>query len=93
MTTPDRALCLLLRAHWRSPDRLCDDAVRGAGRRLGARRAGSVLRSLTIDRAVEDRILALDPMRIGDDDVRNALAKGPTPRIFGSTAASIRFIF
>jgi hypothetical protein len=44
--------------------------------------AGSVLRSLSIDRAVEDRILALDPERIGDDDVRNTLAKGPTPRIF-----------
>ena len=45
-------------------------------------KAGSVLRSLSIDRAVEDRILALDPERIGEDDVRNALAKGPTPRIF-----------
>ena len=44
--------------------------------------AGSVLRSLSTDRAVEDRILALDPLRIGDDDVRNTLAKGPTPRIF-----------
>jgi hypothetical protein len=43
---------------------------------------GSVLRALSFDRAVEDRILALDPLRIGDDDVRNALAKGPTPRIF-----------
>jgi hypothetical protein len=43
---------------------------------------GSVLRSLSIDRAVEDRILALDPLHISDDDVRNALAKGPTPRIF-----------
>jgi hypothetical protein len=45
-------------------------------------KAGSVLRSLSIDRAVEDRILALDPERIADDDVRNTLAKGPTPRIF-----------
>jgi hypothetical protein len=44
--------------------------------------AGSVLRSLSIDRAIEDRILALDPKRIGEDDVRNMLAKGPTPRIF-----------
>ena len=43
---------------------------------------GSVLRSLTIDPAVEARILALDPNHISDDDVRNALAKGPTPRIF-----------
>src|SRR6266581_8041626 len=49
---------------------------------LKAATSGSVLRSLSIDRAVEDRILALDPQRIGEDDVRNALAKGPTPRIF-----------
>ncbi len=45
-------------------------------------KAGSVLRSLSIDRAIEDRILALDPESISEDDVRNALAKGPTPRIF-----------
>jgi hypothetical protein len=32
-------------------------------------------------RAIEDRILALDPDRISDDDVRNSLARGPTPRI------------
>lgn len=44
--------------------------------------AGSVLRSLNIEPAIEDRILALDPDHISDDDVRNALAKGPTPRIF-----------
>ena len=49
---------------------------------LKAATPGSVLRSLSIDRTVEDRILALDPRRIGDDDVRNTLAKGPTPRIF-----------
>jgi hypothetical protein len=49
---------------------------------LRAATAGSVLRSLSIDRAVEDRILALDPKRVGEDDVRNTLAKGPTPRIF-----------
>jgi hypothetical protein len=32
-------------------------------------------------RAIEDRILALDPDRISDADVRNTLAAGPTPRI------------
>jgi hypothetical protein len=32
-------------------------------------------------RAIEDRILALDPDRISDADVRNSLAAGPTPRI------------
>jgi hypothetical protein len=33
------------------------------------------------DRAVEERILALDPLHVTDADVRDALAKGPTPRI------------
>ena len=47
-------------------------------------KAGSVLRSLSIDRAVEDRILALDPKHIGDDDVRSTLAKGPTPDLRGT---------
>jgi hypothetical protein len=32
-------------------------------------------------RAIEDRILALDPDRISGADVRNSLAAGPTPRI------------
>ncbi|MGH8851467.1 MAG: hypothetical protein ACREYD_10770 [Casimicrobiaceae bacterium] len=32
-------------------------------------------------RALEDRILALDPDRISDADVRGTLAAGPTPRI------------
>ncbi|MEP6998460.1 MAG: hypothetical protein ABI900_12480 [Betaproteobacteria bacterium] len=49
---------------------------------LRAVTAGSVLRSVAIDSAVEERILALDPEHISDDDVRNVLAKGPTPRIF-----------
>ncbi len=35
----------------------------------------------TPDRAVEDRILALDPERISDRDVRETLARGPTPQI------------
>ena len=33
------------------------------------------------DRALEERLLALDPLRISDDDVRHVLARGPTPRI------------
>ena len=49
---------------------------------LRAVTAGSVLRSLKVEPAVEARILALDPNHVSDDDVRNALAKGPTPRIF-----------
>ncbi len=42
--------------------------------------AGSVLRSLALDPALEDRILALDPEHISPDDVRT-LAEGPTPQI------------
>ena len=34
-----------------------------------------------VDRAVEDRILAMDPEKVSQADVRNVLAKGPTPRI------------
>jgi len=43
--------------------------------------ANSVLRSLAIDRTLEDRILALDPERITEDDVRTTLAAAPAPRI------------
>jgi hypothetical protein len=45
-------------------------------------RSGSVVRSLTLDSATEDRVLALDPEHISDDDVRQTLAKAPAPRIF-----------
>ena len=41
----------------------------------------AVLRSLAVDPVLEDRILALDPARISDADVRTVLAAGPTPRI------------
>lgn len=41
----------------------------------------AVLRGAPIDRAVEERILALDPERISDIEVRDTLARGPTPRI------------
>ena len=34
-----------------------------------------------VDRAIEDRILAMDPANVSQADVRNVLAKGPTPRI------------
>src|ERR1700686_3149533 len=81
MTTPYPAICLfaaaliVLSGCATAPLALPSEDLREA-------KAGSVLRSLSIDRAVEDRILALDPGRIGEDDIRNTLAKGPTPRIF-----------
>jgi len=40
----------------------------------------SVLRTLAVDRATEERILALDPQHISAADVKT-LAAGPTPRI------------
>jgi len=43
--------------------------------------AHSVLRSMAIDRSLEDRILALDPEQVTADDVRDTLAKAPAPRI------------
>ena len=43
----------------------------------------AALRSTAVDPAVAQRILALDPDRVTDADVRTALAAGPTPRIIG----------
>lgn len=42
---------------------------------------GTVLRSVSLDPALEERILALDPERITGDDVQTTLAAGPAPRI------------
>ncbi len=42
----------------------------------------SVLRSVEMDRALEDRILALDPRKITATDVRDTLSKAPAPRVF-----------
>lgn len=42
----------------------------------------AVLASLKLDAALEDRILALDPNRISERDVRDTLARGPAPRLF-----------
>jgi hypothetical protein len=41
----------------------------------------AVLRATPIDSGLEERILALDPERISEADVRDTLARGPTPRI------------
>ena len=43
--------------------------------------AGAVLRSLQLDRATEDRILALDPEQISGEQVRTVLAAAPAPRV------------
>jgi hypothetical protein len=44
-------------------------------------RMGTVLRSYRLDRAFEDRILALNPERVTDQDLRTTLANAPAPRI------------
>ncbi len=41
----------------------------------------TVMRSFEMGSELEDRVLALDPTRVSDDDVRRILAAGPTPRI------------
>jgi hypothetical protein len=40
-----------------------------------------VLRSLAIDRAIEERILALDPEHISETDVATTLSKAPAPQM------------
>ena len=47
----------------------------------GSPAAQSVLRSVALDPALEERILALDPERVSDDDVRSTLSKAPAPHI------------
>src|SRR5262249_48114260 len=43
--------------------------------------ANSVLRSVAFDPALEERILALDPEHVSDEDVTATLAKAPAPHI------------
>jgi hypothetical protein len=50
-------------------------------RNAGAVAPGSVLASAPLSPEVEDRILAIDPQHVSDDDVRHTLALGPAPRI------------
>lgn len=57
-------------------------SVAPSATKASATAPGSVLRSVPMDRALEDRILALDPERISAEDVRVTLSKAPAPRIF-----------
>jgi len=43
--------------------------------------SGRALQRISLDRASEDRVLALDPERISPEDVREVLAGAPAPRI------------
>jgi len=42
---------------------------------------GSVLKSIKLDPALEDRLLALDPEHISGDEVHSTLAAAPAPRL------------
>lgn len=48
---------------------------------LASPQPGGPLQSLALDRALEDRILALDPTHLTGADVRETLAKAPAPRV------------
>jgi len=58
-------------------------AILAAGCATGPERSAAIGTAAPrpLDRATEDRILALDPERITEEDVRNTLAAGPTPQI------------
>jgi len=46
-----------------------------------AKAPDAVMRSVALPRALEDRILALDPENVSGDDVRDVLSKAPAPRV------------
>lgn len=48
---------------------------------VAARPSEPVLKTTVMDRALEDRILALDPDRVTPQDIRDTLSKAPAPRI------------
>ena len=77
--TPTRTLRAVLAVllAWSGPP-----AALGAGTGPGdAVPPGVVLRAITLDPAVEERVLALDPERISERAVRETLAFAPAPRI------------
>ena len=43
----------------------------------------AVLKSIQIGADLEDRILALNPEHIGEEDVRDTLSRAPAPRVYG----------
>ncbi len=80
--TPSRPACFAPRRDLaRLSRRLRDHAGDGAAAKPLPSGAG-VLRSVAMDAALEDRILALDPKKITAADVRDTLSKAPAPRVF-----------
>ncbi|MFI4888229.1 MAG: hypothetical protein ACHP7B_05730, partial [Burkholderiales bacterium] len=56
-------------------------ALTGCALQPPAEAAAELAKPALPDRALQDRLLALDPTHITDEDVRLVLAKGPTPRM------------
>ncbi len=56
-------------------------ALTGCALQPPAEAAAELAKPALPDRALQDRLLALDPTHITDEDVRQVLAKGPTPRM------------
>ncbi|MBS0319418.1 MAG: hypothetical protein JSR18_02660 [Proteobacteria bacterium] len=48
----------------------------------GAPARGTVVKSMALDPALEDRILALDPAHVSAADIRDVLAHAPAPRLY-----------
>src|SRR5512135_3773889 len=44
-------------------------------------KSGTVLRQYVLDPSLEEKILALDPERITERDIREVLSQAPAPRI------------
>lgn len=56
-------------------------ALAGCATQPPGEEAAELAKPVMPDRALQERLLALDPAHITDEDVRQVLAKGPTPRI------------
>jgi hypothetical protein len=82
MTSPRFLFVYLLAAVIAAGSGCSTTPVVPRGETVAAAAPRSVLRSVTMDRALEDRILALNPAKISSEDVRDTLSKAPAPRIF-----------
>lgn len=56
-------------------------ALSGCATQPASEAAAELAEPVMPDRALQERLLALDPAHISDQDVRQVLAKGPAPRI------------
>lgn len=59
----------------------CVPLQRDGDAALDPAKAPDPVRALALDRALEDRVLALDPDNVSAEDVRDTLSKVPAPRV------------